>query len=430
MMTASTDVLHDRPSQHFHHFHHSHPFRQVLGTTLAVLLTAMFSPGSSADAGLPPTTSMDAVDKHVFEMSHYTTQGGDTIAPVRVGWEAYGELNDAADNAILITHFFSGTSHAAGRYSGEDVAGYWDAIIGPGKPLDTNRYFVVSSDTLVNLNAGDPRVTTTGPASLNPATGEPWGTTFPLVGIGDFVNVQKALMDELGIQRLHAVMGASMGALQAYEWASAYPDRVDRLIAVIGAGVADPWLIASLDAWAAPIRLDPNWRDGDYYDDDRPPIDGLRESLKLITLQANHWRWADATFDRDWADPLASPEDDLAADFEVVATLDEIAAARASKADANHLLYLVRANQNFVTGTEGDAESGLAAIKAPTLLLYSADDLVFPAENVLDTARMIQADGTPVTLHTLKGDRGHLDGVVSIEQAADQLRGFLEAPVR
>ena len=130
----------------------------------------------------------------------YTTTGGATIRQVRVGWESYGTLNEARDNAILVTHFFSANSHAAGKYHPDDAEpGYWNAIIGPGKPLDTNRYCIISSDTLVNLNAKDPNTITTGPATIDPATGKPYGMSFPIVTIRDFVNVQKALLDHLGI---------------------------------------------------------------------------------------------------------------------------------------------------------------------------------------------------------------------------------------
>ena len=364
------------------------------------------------------------VEKQVFEMDEYTTRGGDVIAPVKVGWEAYGTLNEARDNAILITHFFSGTSQAAGRYAQDGPVGYWDSIIGPGKPLDTDEYYIIASDTLVNLNANDPNVTTTGPASTHPETGEPWGLDFPVVTIGDFVDVQKALLESQGIEQLHAVMGASMGALQAYEWASTYPEKVERLVPVIGAGEADPWLLATLGAWAAPIRVDVNWNDGDYYGGE-PPLDGLREALKLVTLNANHWQWANETFDRSWAEEDADPARDLDARYAIEQTLDDIAAARAEIADANHLLYLVRANQTFMAGHSESLEAGLAAIEAPTLMLYSEDDLVFSPQSVRRTAELIAADGTPVELIPLEGTRGHLDGVLAIDQAGEVLREFL-----
>jgi homoserine O-acetyltransferase len=366
------------------------------------------------------------VEKKNFEMDSFTTQGGETIPNVTVGWEAYGELNEARDNAILITHFFSGTSHAAGRYDQDgEPTGYWDAIIGPGKALDTDEYYIISSDTLVNLGANDPNVTTTGPASINPDTGEPWGMDFPVVTIRDFVEVQRELLESQGIESLHAVMGASMGALQAIEWASAYPDRVERLIPVIGGGVADPWLLATLSAWAAPIRLDANWNEGNYYNGE-PPTDGLKEALKLVTLNANHWQWANETFNRDWADEARDPAQDITARYAIEQTLDDIAAARAATSDANHLLYLVRANQLFMAGHGDSLEEGLAAIEAPTLMLYSENDLVFAPEGVRRTAELIEADGTDVTLETLDGNRGHLDGVVAIDQASDTLRAFLQ----
>ena len=390
------------------------------------LLTASAVIGISLVASSSLMAWDGVVEKQTFEMENFTTQGGMTIPEVTVGWEAYGELNDARDNVILITHFFSGTSHAAGRYEEDgQPTGYWDAIIGPGKPLDTDEYYIISSDTLVNLGANDPNVTTTGPASINPDTGEPWGMDFPVVTIRDFVEVQRELLESQGIESLHAVMGASMGALQAIEWASAYPDRVERLISVIGGGVADPWLLATLSAWAAPIRLDANWNEGNYYDGE-PPTDGLKEALKLVTLNANHWQWANETFNRDWADEARDPAEDINARYAIEQTLDDVAAARAETSDANHLLYLVRANQTFMAGHGDSLEEGLAAIEAPTLMLYSENDLVFAPQGVRRTAELIEADGTDVTLETLEGNRGHLDGVVSIDQASDTLREFLQ----
>ena len=177
------------------------------------------------------------VEKQSFTIPEFSTQGGAVVRDMTLGWEAYGSLNEAKDNVILITHYFSGNSHAAGRYAADDKApGYWDSIIGSGKPIDTDKYYVISMDTPVNLGAHLPTVITTGPASINPETGKPYGMDFPILSIRDFVETQKALLDSLGIEKLHAVMGASMGSLQAYEWGAAYPDRVERVIPVIGSG--------------------------------------------------------------------------------------------------------------------------------------------------------------------------------------------------
>src|SRR3989454_976972 len=186
--------------------------RRVGCLTVLVLLVAM------------PAWAYDGiVEKKTFAMPAYATVGGTTIKGVRVGYETYGTLNAARDNVILVAHFYSGNSHAAGKYAASDPApGYWDAIIGSGKPVDTDRFFVVSSDTLVNLNVKDPKTITTGPASINSDTGRPYGMSFPIVTIRDFVNVQKALLDSLGIKKLHAVMGAS-GAF-GRKWAAAERD--------------------------------------------------------------------------------------------------------------------------------------------------------------------------------------------------------------
>src|SRR5437879_1727067 len=138
------------------------------------------------------------VEKKTFDLASYTTAAGATIKNVKIGWEAAGTLNADKSNAILITHFFSGTSHAFGKYAAADkTAGYWDLIIGPGKAIDINKYYVISSDTLVNLNVRAPNVVTTGPASVNPDTGKPYAMSFPVVSIKDFVNVQKALVESL-----------------------------------------------------------------------------------------------------------------------------------------------------------------------------------------------------------------------------------------
>lgn len=363
------------------------------------------------------------VEKKVFELASYTTTGGRTIKNVKIGWEAAGTLNAEKSNAILITHFFSGTSHAFGKYKADDkIAGYWDAIIGPGKAIDTNKYYVISSDTLVNLNARDPMVTTTGPASINPDTGRPYGPSFPIVTIRDFVNVQKALLDSLGIAKLHAVAGASMGGLQAFEWAAGYPDMVGRVMPVISSGETSGNLVGWLDIWGSPIRLDPKFKGGDY-DPADPPAEGLAVALKIVTLHANHSKWANATFGRKWAAEGKDPAAGWDNRYAIEATLDAAGKARAGTADANHFLYLTKANQLFVAG--GESKAGLARIKAPVLLITNDEDLVFAAQEVADTVAAIKAGGASVTHLKLVGNRGHFDGVVSMSQHANAIADFL-----
>lgn len=384
----------------------------------ALLAAAFLLPGLAAG----PAFALDEiVKKQTFTLPSYTTVGGAPLRDVKVGWEAYGTLNADKSNVILITHFFSGSSHAAGRYAASDAApGYWDAIIGPGKPLDTNKFYILSSDTLVNLNANDPNVVTTGPATPAPDTGKPYGTSFPVVTIRDFVNVQKALLDSLGITKLYAVMGPSMGALQAYEWATGYPEVVQRVVPVIAAGEADGWLVGWLDAWASPIRVDPNFNKGDYYGR-TPPKQGLTAALKLVTLSAGAAPWANTTFGRKWAEPGKDPAVSLDNHYAIETKLDEVAAARAEIADANHFLYLVKANQIFAAG--GDV--GLNRIKAPVLLISADDDLLFHPAAIQRTADEIRKGGANVEQVKIGGGRGHLNGIGNIQEAGEAISRFL-----
>jgi homoserine O-acetyltransferase/O-succinyltransferase len=357
------------------------------------------------------------VEKNVFELPTFKTRNGATVKNVRIGWESYGTLNRDKSNAILVTHFFSASSHAAGRYTPRDeLPGYWDPIIGPSKPIDTNKYFVLSSDTLVNLNARDPRVVTTGPASRNPDTGKRYGVDFPVVSIDDFVEVQKALVDSLGITRLHAVAGPSMGALQAYQWAVSYPDMVGRIMPVIGAAGGDPFLIAWLDVWAQPVRLDPAWQGGAYAETEQP-LQGLTAALKVVTLHANQSDWARDVYGKAWTAPDKDPAQALANRFKIEVGLEQYAAGRAAVADANNFLHLIRANQ--LAGADP------ARIKAPTLLLYSPHDLVFPLPWIERTAEAIRSAGTEVDTAPLHGPNGHLNGVLHVAQASDQIAAFM-----
>jgi homoserine O-acetyltransferase/O-succinyltransferase len=238
------------------------------------------------------------VVKRVFTLPSFTTVGGDVLKDVRFGYEMYGELNAAKDNAILILPYFSGTGHAAGKFAETDQQpGYWDSIIGPGKPLDTDRLCIVAGDGLINQTIRDSHTITTGPASIDPSTGKPYGMRFPILTIRDLVNAQKALVDSLGIQKLHAVMGLSMGGIQSFEWAAVFPDSTDRIIPIVGAAETNGYFIENMDAWTSPIKLDPRWDQGDYYGK-AEPIDGLAASFKIVVYEAQNWGGVSRTVGR------------------------------------------------------------------------------------------------------------------------------------
>ncbi|URQ90314.1 homoserine O-acetyltransferase [Pseudoalteromonas sp. SCSIO 43101] len=365
------------------------------------------------------------VEKQHFTTKDFTTVSGVTLEQVDIGWESYGKLNANKDNVILITHYFSGTSHAAGKYKADDaLPGYWDAIIGSGKAIDTNKYYVISSDTLVNANWHDENVITTGPASTNPKTGKPYGLDFPVVTITDFVNVQKRLLESLGITKLHAVMGASMGSFQALEWATRYPDKVERLIHVIGAATMDAWTVAALEKWALPIRLDKNWQQGNYYGKERP-LDGLAATMLNITQDAMHPIIYNASF------PDFNVLDEGALkDIRTLPKLNQVLAqramARAKTQDANHVLYLVRASQLFTAGMQSDLTTALKNVSAKTLLLPATNDLLLRPENMRTVFDTMKAAGKDVEISEIEGGWGHLDGIFSIAPKAQLISEFLE----
>ena len=360
-------------------------------------------------------------EKKFYTLPQYTTAGGKTIKNVRVGYETYGKLNAAGDNAIFVAHFFSGTSHAAGRYQAtEKAAGYWDAIIGPGKAIDTDKYFVVSADTLANLNVKSPTVGTTGPATVNPDTGKPYGSTFPVISMKDSVRVHKALVDSLGIKKLKAVAGASGGSIQAMEWAAEYPQLVERVIHVIGPGLdIHPYVIGLLDLWMMPIKMDPNWKGGDYFGG-AEPNEGVAQSLKTVTLTALHFGWADKVHGYKWAAEGKNPQDAMGNLFAIEDSLYKSGQARAGATDAAHFVWMAKANQLY------NLEKEQSRIKAKVLFLPAATDMIFPPALSRKAAEKLKAQGNTVELYEIEGTSGHLDGLFSIGKVADRIKAFIE----
>ncbi len=360
------------------------------------------------------------VEKKVFALPAYTTVGGKAIKDVKVGYETYGTLNAAGDNAVFVAHFFTGNSHAAGKYKETDAApGYWNGIIGPGKPIDTDKLFVISADTLSNVNTKDPNTTTTGPSSVNPDTGKPYGMNFPVISYRDSVRIHKALTDSLGVKKIKAVVGASGGSVQAMEWAALYGDHIERVIHVIGPGFSiSPWVIGLLDVWVAPIKLDAKWNNGDYYGKDEP-LDGIAQALKTITLTTGHWGWAEKAFGYKLADEAKKPGDERNNVFAIEDTLQKTGLARARTADANNTIYMAKANQLF------NVESEIGKIKAKILFVPASSDLVFPPEMSQKAAAKFRAQGGTAEVFVLEGDRGHLDGVIGIGKAAEAIRAFM-----
>jgi homoserine O-acetyltransferase len=360
-------------------------------------------------------------EKKFYTLPQYTTLGGKTIKSVRVGYETYGKLNAAGDNAVFVPHFFSGTSHAAGRYKADEkTAGYWDAIIGSGKAIDTDKYFVVSADALANLNVKSPMIGTVGPATTNPDTGKAYGSSFPVVSMRDSVRVHKALLDSLGVKRLRAVAGASGGAIQAMEWAAVYPELVERVIHVIGPGLEiQPYTLGMIDLWTMPIKLDPNWKGGDYYGG-AEPAEGLAQALKTVTLTTVHYLWAEKLHGYKWAEEGKNPADAMNNLFAIEDALTKSGRARASANDAGHFVWMAKANALYNVDKEANR------IKAKVLFLPARTDLLFPPEYSQRAAEKLKAQGNHVELYEIDGTNGHLDGIFSIGKVGDRIKAFLE----
>lgn len=367
------------------------------------------------------------VQKQEFQLGNYTTFGGKKLEDVNVGWESYGKLNQNKDNGILICHHFSGSSHAAGKYSHTDLeAGYWDSIIGENKAIDTNKFFVFSVDSLANLNAKDPNVITRGPASINPKTQKAYGLDFPIVTIRDFVNIQKALVESLGIKKLHMVAGPSMGSMQTYEWAATYPHMVGKIMPTIGTAFASSYLIGLTQSWAAPILLDKNWNGGNYYDKNYPE-EGLNASLSSLILSSLSYKVLNDSFKRHWTFADKNPLDEFANSYKVSNYLDTFTQMKSQFIDANHFLYIVKANQLFSAGhNQANFLDGIKNIKAPTLLIYSDSDVVFYPEEIKNTYELIKANGAYIKMLKLSGSSGHLDGLLEIHKLSSAIKEFVE----
>jgi homoserine O-acetyltransferase len=309
-----------------------------------------------------------------------------------VSFETYGTLAPARDNAILVCHSLTKGAHAAGRHApGDQRPGWWDAAIGPGRMLDTDRYFVICADTLA---AGR----STGPASPDPATGAPYAMRFPVLTVRDMVSAQHQLLARLGVGRLRAVIGGCFGGQQAIQWAIQHPDQVRSAVVITTTPATSAHSIAIFAVMRRLIRGDPAWNGGDYYGESFPAA-GLGAAIAAAVPLWMSAEAMDARFARRPAGPLArrpsGPADlsgrryTLDAEFEVESFIARLAAQAARQLDPNSLMYLTRAVEYFDLEAEyGGLEQALAPVSARVLFLSYRRDWRYPAA---ETDRMHQA---------------------------------------
>lgn len=360
------------------------------------------------------------VEKKIFELPSFTTQSGRTLKQVRVGWESYGTLNADKSNAVLICHFFSGNSHAAGKYAAADPQpGYWDAIIGPGKAIDTDRFHVVCSNVLGGCYG------TTGPSSIEPATGRPYATRFPRYTIRDMVHVQKRLLDRLGVTSLRAVIGGSMGGMQVLEWAATYPEMVRAIVPIAIGARHSAWAIGLNEVARRAIMMDPAWQGGAYRVDRQPEAGlGLARAIAMLSYRAHPS--FDERFGRSRWDGSAPPcpegLGDAGAAYQVSRYLAYQGEKLVRRFDANTYLYLTLAMDDYDVGAgRGGAEAVLGRLTMPALVLGIDSDVLYPEPEV-----RALADALPnARYERIASPHGHDAFLIEFAQVSRHLSRFL-----
>ena len=366
------------------------------------------------------------------DLGGFEFENGESIPSLEVAYETYGEFT--GDNAVLVCHALTGSAHVANRRLAEgeapDTGGqaraWWDDIVGPGKGVDAKEYYVVC------INVPGSCYGTTGPASENPETGEPYGTGFPPVTVTDWTRAQRRVLNELGVGRLHAVVGGSVGGMNVLEWAKQYPDDVHRLVPVAAAARLDPQCLA-LDAIARrAITTDPNWNSGDYYGREHPN-DGLALARQLghvmyLSKASMEKKFGRRAARRDAARDVF-PSDPAAGFFpyrDVESYLDYQADKFVGRFDANSYLYLTRAMDNYdlAGGYDSDA-AALAAFEGEALVVSFTGDWHFTSEQAESLADAFREAGVPVAHHVIDSDHGHDAFLVEPENVGPPVADFL-----
>jgi homoserine O-acetyltransferase len=341
---------------------------------------------------------------------------GSTLAPVDVAFETYGTLSPARDNAVVVCHALTGDAHAAGHHGDPAQRGWWDTMIGPGKPVDTGRFFVVSANLLGGCSG------TTGPGSTDPRTGKPYGLRFPLVSVTDLVTVQRRLLHALGIDRPYAAIGGSLGGMQVLQWTVDHPGELRRAVLV---GVA-PRLSAQNIAFSAVARAsilrDEHFAGGDYYDGPRPDT-GLAVARMLAHVTYVSEDALELKFGRDRRSNGTGRR--LTTDFEVESYLDHQGAKFVERFDANSYLYLTRAMDYFDPLAEPAALERLAAGDTEYLVVSFDTDWRFPTAGARELAGALRQAGRPVRCEEIASPWGHDSFLLAVPEYLQLVAGFL-----
>jgi homoserine O-acetyltransferase/O-succinyltransferase len=366
---------------------------------------------------------------------------GRELHPIRIAYETYGRLSPARDNVILVCHALSGDAHAAGfaavppvestrdgfRAEERDAGasrglGWWDGMIGPGKAFDTEEYFVVSTNLLGGCRG------TTGPSSIDPATGRPYGSSFPVITVADMVRTERAFLAELGITRLAVVAGGSLGGMQALEWAVRYGDQVDAIVPIASTHALQPQGVAWNAIARNAITADPDWQNGHYYGTGRAPVAGMGVARMLGHITYLSAQSLGQKFGRrlQFADDirytLTEPE------FEIESYLRHQADSFVKRFDANTYLYMSRALSYYDLAREhggGDLTRAVGEVSARTLLIAFSSDWLYPPSGSEELAAALRAAGKDVEIHVIAAPYGHDCFLLEEARQTPMIREFL-----
>lgn len=327
---------------------------------------------------------------------------GGRLNGVSVAYETYGKLNKEKSNAILVCHALSGDAHAGGWHKGEEKPGWWDIIIGPGKALDTEKFFVICSNVLGGCKG------TTGPSSINPGTGKPYGLDFPFITVKDMVDVQRKLLDYLGIGKLFAIIGGSFGGMQVLQWCISYPEMIRFAVPIATSGYSSPQQIAFNEVGRKAITSDPDWNNGDYYGRS-PPARGLSLArmighITYLSDESMHQK-----FGRKLQDRVEFSFDFSSQDFQVESYLRYHGDTFVKRFDANSYLYITKAIDYFdltKKGTESLAEA-FKGISAKFLVISISSDWLYPPYQCKEIAEALSANDIDVRHCEIKSNYGH-----------------------
>ncbi len=359
------------------------------------------------------------VETQYFTFAHppdeLELESGEKLGPVTLAYETYGKLNSRKNNAILVLHALSGDAHAAG-ISPEGEMGWWDNMIGPGKAFDTERYFVICSNVIGGCKGS------TGPSSVNPRTGRIYGLDFPLISIGDMVNAQARLVDHLGIKRLLAVVGGSMGGTQVLQWVVAYPERIRSAIPIATTMRHSPQQIALNEVGRQAIMADPHWKNGHYYGGQQPA-----KGLAVARMVGHITYMSDQSMAEKFGRRLKGekPFAKFGPDFEVEGYLQYRGDNFVARFDANSYLYITKALDYFNL-LEGRSKSTVfRGLGVSFLAIAFKSDWLYPSYQSQEIVQACKLAGLPVTYCELASSYGHDAFLLEVEEETHLVKHFL-----